>query len=55
MSETEKRIEKLKDRKEALVGEYKRLMIILSGMQDQIADVEGDIRMLESGQKKESS
>ena len=55
MSETKKKIKALKERREELVKEYSRLVLVLSGMQDQIADIDGDIRMLEDGQKKKAS
>tara|TARA_R100000808_G_C2151501_1_gene160562 strand:+ start:772 stop:939 length:168 start_codon:yes stop_codon:yes gene_type:complete len=55
MSSKKKRLEALKERREELVKEYQRLVLVLSGMQDQIADIDGDIRMLENEQKKKST
>tara|TARA_R100000700_G_C3173971_1_gene148592 strand:+ start:2081 stop:2248 length:168 start_codon:yes stop_codon:yes gene_type:complete len=55
MSNKKEKLEALIEKREALVEEYKRYAIFLSGLQDQIADIDGDIRMLENEQKKESS
>ena len=55
MSKTKKRVKALKEKREELVKEYSRLVLVLSGMQDQIADIDGDIRMLEDGQKNKTS
>ena len=52
MSTSEKKIKVLKEKRDELVVEYNRIMLVLSGVQDQIADVDGDIRMLQDGQKK---
>ena len=52
MSSKKKRLKALREKRDALVETYKKYVIFLSGIQDQIADVEGDIRMLENGQKK---
>jgi len=55
MSSKQEKIKALKEKRDALIKAYKEYMIFTSGLQDQIADIEGDIRMLESEQKKESS
>jgi hypothetical protein len=55
MSSKKKRLEALRERREELIKEYKRLVLVLSGMQDQIADIDGDIRMLESDKEKKST
>lgn len=55
MSSTKKRLKALRERREEVVSEYQRLVLVLSGMQDQIADIDGDIRMLESDKKKKST
>jgi hypothetical protein len=52
VSSEKKRLKALKERREELVKEYQRLVLVLSGMQDQIADIDGDIRMLESDKKQ---
>tara|TARA_R110002110_G_scaffold33088_1_gene113814 strand:+ start:485 stop:658 length:174 start_codon:yes stop_codon:yes gene_type:complete len=52
VSTSEKKIKVLKEKRDELVVEYNRIMLVLSGVQDQIADVDGDIRMLQDGQKK---
>ncbi len=55
MSNKKKRLKALKEKREDLVKEYKRLVLMLSSMQDQIADIDGDIRMLENDQKKKAT
>ena len=55
MSSKKKRLEALKEKRDRLAEEYKRLVFILSSMQDQIADIDGDIRMLENDQKKKAT
>tara|TARA_R110002110_G_scaffold107805_3_gene269597 strand:- start:1675 stop:1878 length:204 start_codon:yes stop_codon:yes gene_type:complete len=55
LSATKEKLKALKERREELVGEYSRLVLVLSSMQDQIADIDGDIRMLKNEQKKRSS
>ena len=55
MSSKKKRLKALKEKREELVREYKRIVFVLSSMQDQIADIDGDIRMLENEQKKKPS
>ena len=46
--ESAERIKNLETRRDALIGEYRRLSMRLSDLQDQISDVEGDIRMIEN-------
>tara|TARA_Y100001938_G_scaffold25969_1_gene34722 strand:+ start:1156 stop:1329 length:174 start_codon:yes stop_codon:yes gene_type:complete len=55
MSSKKKKLKALKEKRDALVETYKKYVIFLSGIQDQIADIEGDIRMLEDEQEKETS
>jgi predicted nucleic acid-binding Zn-ribbon protein len=55
MSNKKERLKALKEKRDALIKKYKEYAIFISGMQDQIADIEGDIRMLEDEQKKENS
>jgi len=55
VSSKEKRLEALKKRREELVKEYQRLILVLSGMQDQLGDIDGDIRMLENDKEKKST
>jgi len=50
--ESAERIKNLETRRDALIGEYRRLSMRLSDLQDQISDVEGDIRMIEYEQEK---
>ena len=52
MSSKKKKLKALKEKRDALVETYKKYVIFLSGIQDQIADIEGDIRMLEDEQEK---
>jgi len=49
------RIKGLQDRRDGLLAEYRRLSMRLSDLEDQISDVEGDIRMLEYEQEKKSA
>ena len=53
--ENAERIKKLKLRRDSLVEEFRRWSMRLSDLQDQISDVEGDIRMLEYEQEKKSA
>ena len=53
--ESVERIKGLQNRRNSLLEEYRRLSMRLSDLQDQISDVEGDIRMLEHEQEKKSS
>ena len=55
MSNKKERLKALKEKRNALIKKYKEYVLFLSGMEDQIADIEGDIRMLENEQKKENS
>ena len=55
MNNKKERRKVLKERRDALVKKYKEHMMFLSSIEDQIADIDGDIRMLENGQKEESS
>lgn len=52
MSSKKKRLEALRESREELVEKYNRIVLMLSGMQDQLADIDGDIRMLEIGQEE---
>ena len=52
MSSKKKRLKALRKRREELLSEYQRLVLVLSGMQDQLADIDGDIRMIESDKEK---
>ena len=52
------RIKNLKAKRDGLVAEYRTFSMRMSDLQDQISDVEGDIRMLElddEQQKRKSS
>ena len=53
--ENAERIKKLKLRRDSLVEEFRRWSMRLSDLEDQISDVEGDIRMLEYEQEKKSA
>jgi len=55
MSEKEERLKALVRKRRVLAEEYRRTIFVLSSMEDQIADIDGDIRMLENEQKKESA
>jgi len=51
----EERLKELQGKRDGLLEEYRRLSMRLSDLQDQISDVEGDIRMLEYEQQKKPS
>jgi chromosome segregation ATPase len=55
MSSKKERLEALKQKRDALAREYQRIVLVLSSMHDQIADVNGDIRMLENEQERKST
>jgi len=48
----EKRKKELQEKRDFLFEEYKRLIMRLSDIQDQISDYDGDIKMLENEQEK---
>lgn len=52
MSNKKEKLKSLRERRDALVKKYKEYVMLLSSVEDQIADIDGDIRMLESEQKK---
>ncbi len=51
----EERLKELQAKREGLLEEYRRLSMRLSDLQDQLSDVEGDIRMIEYEQQKKPS
>jgi chromosome segregation ATPase len=50
----DERIKELQEKRDDLSEEYRKLIMKLSDLQDQISDYDGDIRMLEYEQEKKS-